>query len=137
MNQPDSSNPYQHAEAFCLMQYASKDGSEREIVWNSRDGVTPAQEDASTLRKRGGPEFCPSPCEGCPDGVHHFGELFGFKVDPTANPEDPSTGPHHPAAQLGVEAWQNCKHCPAWREMPALPTEPGDADFEYDVADWI
>ena len=30
-----------HQEAFCLMQYASKDGSERELIWNSRDGVTP------------------------------------------------------------------------------------------------
>jgi hypothetical protein len=30
-----------HPEAFCLMQYASKDGSERELIWNSRDGVTP------------------------------------------------------------------------------------------------
>jgi hypothetical protein len=30
---------YQHAEAFCLMQYS--DGKEVEILWNSRDGVTP------------------------------------------------------------------------------------------------
>lgn len=33
--------PYQHAEAFCLMKYATKDGSEVEWIWNSRDGVTP------------------------------------------------------------------------------------------------
>lgn len=32
---------YNHAEAFCLMQYATEDGSERELIWNSRDGVTP------------------------------------------------------------------------------------------------
>ena len=30
-----------HAEAFCLMRYATKDGRESEIIWNSRDGVTP------------------------------------------------------------------------------------------------
>lgn len=30
-----------HAEAFRLMKYASKDGSEVEWIWNSRDGVTP------------------------------------------------------------------------------------------------
>lgn len=30
-----------HAEAFCLMQYTSDDGTETEVIWNSRDGVTP------------------------------------------------------------------------------------------------
>lgn len=30
-----------HAEAFCLMTYEADDGSEREVIWNSRDGVTP------------------------------------------------------------------------------------------------
>jgi hypothetical protein len=29
-----------HGEAFCLMKYRSDDGEE-EILWNSRDGVTP------------------------------------------------------------------------------------------------
>jgi hypothetical protein len=32
---------YRHAEAFHLMTYQSDDGSEREQVFNSRDGVTP------------------------------------------------------------------------------------------------
>lgn len=32
---------HQHVEAFCLMTYASNDGSVRERLWNSRDGVTP------------------------------------------------------------------------------------------------
>lgn len=32
---------YKHAEAFCLMTYQADDGSESEVVWNSRDGVTP------------------------------------------------------------------------------------------------
>lgn len=32
---------YEHAEAFCLMLYASDDQREREFLWNSRDGVTP------------------------------------------------------------------------------------------------
>jgi hypothetical protein len=32
---------YQHAEAYCLMTYRSDDGTEEEIIWNSRDGVTP------------------------------------------------------------------------------------------------
>lgn len=30
-----------HKEAFCLMEYTSKDGFLKEILWNSRDGVTP------------------------------------------------------------------------------------------------
>ncbi len=30
-----------HAEAFCLMTYEADDESERETVWNSRDGVAP------------------------------------------------------------------------------------------------
>jgi hypothetical protein len=32
---------YAHAEAFMLMRYLSDDGTEEEIVWNARDGVTP------------------------------------------------------------------------------------------------
>lgn len=32
---------YNHREAFCLMKYATEDGSEVEWLWNSRDGVTP------------------------------------------------------------------------------------------------
>lgn len=32
---------YRHKEAFCLMKYATEDGSEVEWIWNSRDGVTP------------------------------------------------------------------------------------------------
>jgi hypothetical protein len=86
----------------------------------------------SPERKRGGPEKCPTPCESCPDGAHHFGELFGFKEDPSAAPEDEDTGPNHPAAQLGVEAWQNCKHCPAWREMLDSDVDPSDMDFGED-----
>lgn len=30
-----------HGEAFCLMQYEADDHSETEVIWNSRDGVTP------------------------------------------------------------------------------------------------
>lgn len=30
-----------HAEAFCLMGYATDDNREMEAIWNSRDGVTP------------------------------------------------------------------------------------------------
>lgn len=32
---------YKHAEAFCLMKYATRDGRTVEWLWNSRDGVTP------------------------------------------------------------------------------------------------
>jgi hypothetical protein len=33
---------YRHVEAFCLMRYMAEDGSnEEEVIWNSRDGVTP------------------------------------------------------------------------------------------------
>lgn len=32
---------HKHAEAFHLMLYRSEDGMETEILWNSRDGVTP------------------------------------------------------------------------------------------------
>jgi hypothetical protein len=34
-------NDHKHIEAFCLMKYRSDDGTEEEIIWNSRDGVTP------------------------------------------------------------------------------------------------
>jgi hypothetical protein len=32
---------YRHPEAYCLMTYRSDDGTEEEVLWNSRDGVTP------------------------------------------------------------------------------------------------
>ena len=32
---------YKYPEAFCLMQYRDKVTGETEILWNSRDGVTP------------------------------------------------------------------------------------------------
>jgi hypothetical protein len=32
---------YTHPEAFCLMRYQTKDGLLTEVLWNSRDGVTP------------------------------------------------------------------------------------------------
>lgn len=32
---------HSHVEAFCLMLYGTRDGSVRETIWNSRDGVTP------------------------------------------------------------------------------------------------
>ena len=44
--------PYNHAEAFCLMKYASDDGSVSEILWNSRDGVTPFSIISKNGRKR-------------------------------------------------------------------------------------
>jgi hypothetical protein len=31
---------HNHPEAFMLMEYVSEDGSETEVLWNSRDGVT-------------------------------------------------------------------------------------------------
>lgn len=46
------SHGYRHAEAFCLMKYATKDGSEVEWLWNSRDGVTPF-----IIRSRAGNEM--------------------------------------------------------------------------------
>lgn len=37
----DMAAKHEHPEAFMLMWYATNDGSERERLWNSRDGVTP------------------------------------------------------------------------------------------------
>lgn len=32
---------HDYVEAYCLMLYRAKDGSEEETIWNSRDGITP------------------------------------------------------------------------------------------------
>lgn len=32
---------YKHAEAFCLMNYRCDECGHHEVLWNSRDGVTP------------------------------------------------------------------------------------------------
>jgi len=36
-----ASSGYVHGEAFMLMRYVSEDGARFEVIWNSRDGVTP------------------------------------------------------------------------------------------------
>lgn len=36
-----SKHKYDHAEAFCLMDYGCEDCKKIERLWNSRDGVTP------------------------------------------------------------------------------------------------
>jgi hypothetical protein len=43
MNRADfmKAHGYNHAEAYCLMKYATRDGHTVEWLWNSRDGVTP------------------------------------------------------------------------------------------------
>lgn len=35
------SDKYKHKEAFCLMQYRDRVTGKIEVLWNSRDGVTP------------------------------------------------------------------------------------------------
>lgn len=41
LENPFGANPYNHAEAFCLMNYKCKSCENEEKLWNSRDGVTP------------------------------------------------------------------------------------------------
>lgn len=36
-----ANNQYQHAEAYCLMRYRDEVTGKIEVIWNSRDGVTP------------------------------------------------------------------------------------------------
>ncbi len=38
---PETKVKYNHAEAFCLMQYGCQKCKKFETLWNSRDGVTP------------------------------------------------------------------------------------------------
>jgi hypothetical protein len=44
--------PFDHLEGFCLMNYASEGGHMKELLWNSRDGVTPF-----VILTRGGTEL--------------------------------------------------------------------------------
>lgn len=37
----ETKKEYKHVEAFCLMKYQCEKCGKTEIVWNSRDGVTP------------------------------------------------------------------------------------------------
>jgi hypothetical protein len=59
---------YKHGEAFMLMTYRARVGTEEEVIWNSRDGVTPfiihlrCGAEASHVdwhRDRRDPEFTP------------------------------------------------------------------------------
>lgn len=41
MSSEQTATRHRHGEAFKLMTYRADDGSEEEVIWNSRDGVTP------------------------------------------------------------------------------------------------
>lgn len=71
-----------HGEAFCVMRYQSDDGTESEMIWNSRDGVTPF-----TLTLRSGKQAThvdwPSDVY-CPDHAKHMapGDRYFVDLDP-------------------------------------------------------
>lgn len=44
--------PHKHREAFCLMKYMTDDKTEKEFLWNSRDGVTPFVIHSATSGKK-------------------------------------------------------------------------------------
>lgn len=62
-NHRNRQRDYVHGEAFCLMTYTATDGSgDSEVVWNSRDGVTPyiiALRDGREARHAGRPVRAP------------------------------------------------------------------------------
>lgn len=41
MNKVEGKEKFNHAEAFCLMNYKCEKCGKIELLWNSRDGVTP------------------------------------------------------------------------------------------------
>ena len=74
MSQPErrTARGHLHIEAFCLMQYACKACKHFEVIWNSRDGVTP---------------FCTA-CPSC--GLPHL-----YHVNFHADTYAPNHKPHH------------------------------------------
>lgn len=64
--------------------------------------------------KRGGSEKCPRQCSVCEGADHHWG-YYETPEDEDANPE---------ALKSGLEIWDTCKHCDAWREI-----QDEDEDF--------
>lgn len=67
-----ASNGHHHVEAFCLMHYACRCGH-HEVIWNSRDGVTPFS----------------APCPSCGDGMGMTHVAFNADV------YAPGHQPHH------------------------------------------
>lgn len=80
----------------------------------------------------GGLDACPRRCVDCEGEKHHWGEYFGFKEE-EPDEDDDSSGPEHPAAKAGLLAWQVCKHCPAWRQMPDDDEDLGDEDLDDEL----
>ena len=81
---PGIANGHQHAEAFCLMTYATDDRTLVEVIWNSRDGVTPfgvRSVDGREMthidwhRDNYAPDFIPQP------GQRVFGDLTRARAE--------------------------------------------------------
>lgn len=136
---------FQHNEAFCLMQYDADDATESEVIWNSRDGVTPFiitlrsgkpatharwGEDAriteNMARALGVRWFVTATRENLHDGAVEYVEKYW----------DHPEYPMHPRWATKEEAVENLLDM--WLEQPGSPTlvdaPPGDIDRQVKVS---
>lgn len=73
---------HRHAEAFKVMRYQTADGSESELIWNSRDGVTPfcvtlPSGAEATHVDWNADVYCPDHAEHMKPGDRYFVDLDG------------------------------------------------------------
>lgn len=69
---------HKYIEAFCLLRYETEDGAEVELLWNSRDGVTPP-----VINSREGAEMrLVGPHEYAPDHTPEVGDRIFVDLTP-------------------------------------------------------
>jgi len=112
---------YNHSEAFCLMKYRSDDGEEEEIIWNSRDGVTPF---VLSLRSGKTAQHVDWHEDRCvPDYVPKPGERIFIDLTPEKAEE---------YAKRNVKRWrrQGAQGVPSVREMTRSYMKDGAPDIK-------
>lgn len=100
-----SERPHRHAEAFCLMRYQADDRRSEEILFNSRDGVTPF-----TLTMRDG----------------SYGQHVDWRNDQYAPDHQPQVGD-----RIFVDLTEDRAHELAGRQALRIWNGPVDADLSY------
>jgi len=116
----------EYKEAFCLMKYQSDDGEVIELIWNSRDGVTPfviSARDGSRQMTHVDWQLD----ESRPHHVPQLGDrIFIDHTEETAQKE----------AEQYVERWWNSEQIPM-KEHPVFKPLGKDGSIHKFTKDWI
>lgn len=115
-----------YKEAFCLMKYRSDDGAVVELIWNSRDGITPFIIDArDNSQQMTHADWQLDECR--PNHVPQIGDrIFVDHTEETAQKR----------AEQYVERWWDDDKMPM-KEHPVFKPLGKDGTIQYFVEKWV